>query len=474
MSALADSSSNSSSTSTTVSTTVSPSFPRKRRKYSPIHSHSHKNEIEVITTARTTAITSTTTTTRAVTPPSIVQRTDSPPPNDQSITVTPYTSPNRSFYGVDQSQYQSRSLKAEALSMVAVAATPPPKIINPTALVGEVRETEVGKYKFGAKDVKPLIPPPPMRNFDNFQKNANMQKLSLLAKKNSHNAHSNRNKNISDAPIQNIHKNDNSAGRAAIPEEHLISGNEIGAPLLGVLQESAAHTIAISAAASAMNESCPPLTFCFPTGCNLQQQFLQTLAIQAQLQCLTASSPQPVAPLPPLMTPSSASHDTVRGSPTKKRKICKMDGCDSTADKRTPYCLKHRGQRKCEHPDGCIKFAQSKTRFCIKHGGGRRCTFPNCNKGARDKFFCGAHGGGKRCTAANCAKLAVGCDSVCTAHGGGKRCQKEGCNKSAQSSSFFCVRHGGGRKCKMDGCRKVARGKLGLCMGHATATNKSD
>ena len=152
-------------------------------------------------------------------------------------------------------------------------------------------------------------------------------------------------------------------------------------------------------------------------------------------------------------------------------KVCKMEGCGTRADKRSPYCKNHRGQRKCENKE-CNKFAQSKTRYCIKHGGGRRCKFPNCNKGARDKFFCGAHGGGKRCTIANCRKLAVGGDKVCTAHGGGRRCQSMGCTKSAQSSSNFCVKHGGGRKCKMDYCEKVARGKLGFCMSHANATNE--
>ena len=146
-------------------------------------------------------------------------------------------------------------------------------------------------------------------------------------------------------------------------------------------------------------------------------------------------------------------------------KLCKMEGCKIAADKRTPYCFNHKGQRKCENGN-CEKFAQSKTRFCIKHGGGRRCNFPNCTKGARDTVFCGAHGGGKRCTVTSCTKLAVGRDKFCTGHGGGKRCQEQGCPKSAQSSSNFCVRHGGGRKCKVEGCVKAARGRLGVCMYH--------
>lgn len=155
----------------------------------------------------------------------------------------------------------------------------------------------------------------------------------------------------------------------------------------------------------------------------------------------------------------------IKTSPSKKIKMCKMEHCEIHADTRSPYCIKHRGQRKCEN-DVCNKFAQSNTRFCIKHGGGRRCTFPNCDKGARGKLFCGAHGGGRRCISDECSKLAVGGDDLCTVHGGGKRCQQTDCTKSAQSSSIFCVRHGGGRKCKVHGCAKVARGKKGVCMSH--------
>lgn len=148
-------------------------------------------------------------------------------------------------------------------------------------------------------------------------------------------------------------------------------------------------------------------------------------------------------------------------------KVCRMEGCNTEAARRTPYCKNHSGQRRCEAPN-CNKCAQGRTRFCIGHGGGRRCQFEGCTKGARDKKFCASHGGGRRCNIENCKKLAVGRGNTCTAHGGGRRCQHEECTKSAQSNSTFCVRHGGGRKCKMPKCNKVARGKQGLCMSHAT------
>lgn len=151
----------------------------------------------------------------------------------------------------------------------------------------------------------------------------------------------------------------------------------------------------------------------------------------------------------------------------KKTKVCRMDGCDDEAARRTPYCKKHCGQRRCEFA-GCTKCAQGRTRFCIGHGGGRRCQFDGCTKGARDKKFCASHGGGRRCNVDSCSKLAVGRGTTCTAHGGGRRCQNDSCTKSAQSSSSFCVRHGGGRKCVVTNCSKVARGKKGLCMSHAS------
>lgn len=68
---------------------------------------------------------------------------------------------------------------------------------------------------------------------------------------------------------------------------------------------------------------------------------------------------------------------------------CRIQGCDEIAVARRPYCVKHSGNRLCEHA-GCTKCAQGSTRFCIAHGGGRRCTYPGCDKGARDKFFCAA------------------------------------------------------------------------------------
>jgi len=158
---------------------------------------------------------------------------------------------------------------------------------------------------------------------------------------------------------------------------------------------------------------------------------------------------------------------------TRKRKVCRMDSCDESAAKRTPYCEKHAGPRKCES-ESCGKYAQGRTRFCISHGGGRRCLHPNCKKGARDKKYCASHGGGRRCRVEICQKLAVGSCDTCTAHGGGKRCQIETCAKSAQSSSSYCVRHGGGRKCVIKGCMKVQRGKTKLCMSHSTQQQVSE
>lgn len=147
-------------------------------------------------------------------------------------------------------------------------------------------------------------------------------------------------------------------------------------------------------------------------------------------------------------------------------KKCRIHGCVDFAVSRRPYCVKHSGNRQCEHPD-CNKCAQGSTRFCIAHGGGRRCTFLGCDKGARDKFYCAAHGGGKRCQyEGGCTKSAVGGSSLCTSHGGGRRCDVEGCGKSAQSSTKFCVKHGGGKKCAQDGCEKVARGRTSYCAAH--------
>ena len=155
-----------------------------------------------------------------------------------------------------------------------------------------------------------------------------------------------------------------------------------------------------------------------------------------------------------------------------QNKICRMESCELPAARRTPYCKKHSGPRKCEH-DGCTKCAQGRTRFCIAHGGGRRCIHPGCNKGARDRKYCASHGGGRRCVVEHCYKLAVGGCKTCTAHGGGKRCKFDKCTKSAQSSSSFCVRHGGGRKCSFPTCNKVARGKSRLCMSHSTQLVKA-
>lgn len=152
-----------------------------------------------------------------------------------------------------------------------------------------------------------------------------------------------------------------------------------------------------------------------------------------------------------------------------KSALCRMKDCQETAGRRTPYCDKHSGVRRCEHPI-CNKYAQGQTRFCIAHGGGRRCCFPGCAKAARDRNFCAAHGGGRRCDEVGCTKIAVGRSKKCTAHGGGRRCQFQECGKAAQSSSNFCVRHGGGKKCVVKGCCKVARGRTSMCMAHGRIT----
>lgn len=197
------------------------------------------------------------------------------------------------------------------------------------------------------------------------------------------------------------------------------------------------------------------------------------------------SSEQGLAPTPPLGFPLLLCQESFfsghkkpendqcpTSSNTCKRKLCRMDKCQDSAAKRTPYCINHAGPRKCEFED-CTKCAQGRTRFCIAHGGGRRCVFAGCTKGARGKSFCAYHGGGRRCSVAACTKLAVGSSSLCTAHGGGKRCKAANCKKSAQSSFDFCVRHGGGRRCSVDGCSKVARGRTKLCMSHFSTCRKS-
>ncbi len=147
-------------------------------------------------------------------------------------------------------------------------------------------------------------------------------------------------------------------------------------------------------------------------------------------------------------------------------KICRIEGCNTEALSRRPYCSRHSGNRLCEYKGGCTKCAQGATRFCIAHGGGRRCTYQGCDKGARDKFYCAAHGGGKRCSKDYCNKSAVGGSTLCTSHGGGRRCSVNGCEKSAQSSTKFCVKHGGGKKCAHQDCDKVARGRTMYCAGH--------
>jgi hypothetical protein len=188
------------------------------------------------------------------------------------------------------------------------------------------------------------------------------------------------------------------------------------------------------------------------TGIQVGESAVGSTASAVSLQTGIASAPTSVADSGQICQPASA-------------KPCRIQGCDDIALSRRPYCIKHSGNRLCEHA-GCTKCAQGSTRFCIAHGGGRRCTYPGCDKGARDKFFCAAHGGGKRCAREGCTKSAVGGSNLCTSHGGGRRCSVEGCDKSAQSSTKFCVKHGGGKKCAHAGCVKVARGRTQFCAAH--------
>lgn len=206
----------------------------------------------------------------------------------------------------------------------------------------------------------------------------------------------------------------------------------------------------------------PPLQ-CFPVSSAHGSSFTDTTTMSYTSHVSKDSST--TLPQEPLSSNTTSVTSTQSTTPSK-RKICRMDSCSEYTVKRSPYCKRHAGPRKCEHVN-CQKFAQGRTRYCISHGGGQRCIFPGCTKGARDKKHCASHGGGKRCTTQGCTKLAVG-GSLCTAHGGGKRCKFTSCCKSAQSNSDFCVRHGGGKRCLVEGCSKVARGKNGTCMSHAT------
>ena len=328
---------------------------------------------------------------------------------------------------------------------------------------------------------KPLAPPPKMFNFKNFQRNEDsLNTLSLLSKKNNFNSH--RQNHIQQtAPASNLTNNSVMNNGTLEEKTRGFSNNDNRHNLLLGLKLQETERLRALKAQAFNHKNLLRQTQATALPYPLVQQALLCQAIGQNnyqdlsllLRKVTSSSQISSLPSTATCTPTSTfalqtnQEDTGKQS-IKKRKICKMEGCCTPADKRTPYCVKHRGQRKCEFKD-CVKFAQSKTRFCIKHGGGRRCKYPNCNKGARDKVFCGAHGGGKRCKNINCSKLAVGGDDHCTAHGGGKRCQEKDCTKSAQSSSNFCVRHGGGKKCKIISCQKVARGKLGVCMAHSTA-----
>lgn len=206
-----------------------------------------------------------------------------------------------------------------------------------------------------------------------------------------------------------------------------------------------------------------PSTYAMPPSQQSQNGAFANAVNVNQFNASTVSNLSQPSPTPVVCEPIGA--QPTRIAQRQSVKACRIQGCDSPAVARRPYCEKHSGNRLCEHP-GCSKCAQGCTRFCIAHGGGRRCTFPGCDKGARDKFFCAAHGGGKRCKHEGCTKSAVGGSSLCTAHGGGRRCAVEGCDKSAQSSTKFCVKHGGGKKCAHAGCEKVARGRTSYCAAH--------
>lgn len=347
---------------------------------------------------------------------------------------------------------------------------------------------------------KPLPPPPPMLRFQNFQANDNMQSLSILSKKTSNPPVSSSSATTSLPATENVVRSlPNLSSSQKQQLSRMITKNNSLKRKLEIMNNSLHDALEAKRNKSNRSITTDQHDITFQGLTYIQQIQLYQLNLQQQLHLLKRQeqklqlfnnnssvsgecyevgdtnvtnfqnklykSRPSHSPEDRCLTPSSLLNDTTNTKSKTKIKMCKMEGCSVEADKRSPYCKNHRGQRKCEHSD-CNKFAQSKTRFCIKHGGGRRCTFAGCTKGARDKFFCGAHGGGRRCTHPKCKKLAVGGGDLCTAHGGGKRCKEVSCSKSAQSSSDFCVRHGGGRKCKIDECEKVARGKLGLCMAH--------
>jgi len=298
---------------------------------------------------------------------------------------------------------------------------------------------DVGSLSLGNVSVKPLMPPPQMRHFNNF-----LNPGTPLRKGESLIDHA----GFAPTPIKIPHSSE-----ATKTSNQLIIGSPL--MLMNIILNNDKH----------LNRNEIPI--CLPAVTRTQWPLPCTQTTDQASSSSIHIFPKLLNPQH-IISPSSVplTDSNISPTKTKKRKVCRMDTCDSLAAKRTPYCARHAGQRKCEFTE-CSKFAQGKTRFCIAHGGGRRCLISNCTRGARDQKYCAAHGGGRRCKFLKCTKLAVGGGYTCTAHGGGKRCQIADCSKSAQSSSNYCVRHGGGRKCNFGGCDKVARGKTGMCMSHA-------
>ncbi len=147
-------------------------------------------------------------------------------------------------------------------------------------------------------------------------------------------------------------------------------------------------------------------------------------------------------------------------------KRCIEDGCKSGAEGKTDFCKSHGGGKRCKE-QGCKSSAQGKTEYCISHGGGKRCKQDGCKSGARGKTdFCVSHGGGERCKEDGCKSSAQGKTDFCKKHGGGKRCIEDGCKSGAEGKTDFCSKHGGGKRCKEQGCKNSAQGKTEYCISH--------
>ncbi|KAK3255856.1 hypothetical protein CYMTET_34986 [Cymbomonas tetramitiformis] len=149
-------------------------------------------------------------------------------------------------------------------------------------------------------------------------------------------------------------------------------------------------------------------------------------------------------------------------------KRCQVDGCTTSAQGRTPYCVAHGGGKRCQ-ADGCAALAaRGSSVFCVGHGGGKRCQVEGCAKlSAGSSRLCVAHGGGKRCQAEGCQiSAARGAAPYCKSHGGGRRCDVEGCTTLARGSTLYCVAHGGGKRCRGEGCGSLARGRTPYCKAH--------